>query len=149
MHLDVKPGNIVMGIPPRLIDLSIARPITEAASLRVAIGTDPYMAPEQCDPGSWPGRIGAPADIWGLGATLFHAVSGRLPFLSGDRRRRDDPAARFPQIHEPPDVLPRTVPAGLADLILRMLRKDPDERPVAAEVVAVLEPLVAKITARH
>lgn len=82
VHLDVKPSNIVMGVPPRLIDLSIARSLESAAGLRVPIGTDAYMAPEQCAPESqtWSGQIGPPADVWGLGATLYHAVTGRLPF---------------------------------------------------------------------
>ena len=40
VHLDVKPSNIIMGAPPRLIDLSIARPSAEAAALTVPIGTD-------------------------------------------------------------------------------------------------------------
>jgi hypothetical protein len=69
------------------------------------------------------------------------------PFSAGDPRRREEPGARFPRIHEAPDALSRGVPAALADLILRMPGKDPAERPVASEVVAVLEPLVADITA--
>ena len=48
VHLDVKPQNVIMGAPPRLIDLSIARPLAELASLRGPLGTDAYMAPEQC-----------------------------------------------------------------------------------------------------
>ncbi len=48
VHLDVKPDNIVMGVPPRLIDLSIACDLDRAARLRGPIGTDSYMAPEQC-----------------------------------------------------------------------------------------------------
>ena len=50
MHLDIKPSNIIMGAPARLIDLSVARSIEAAASLRHPIGTDAYMAPEQCEP---------------------------------------------------------------------------------------------------
>src|SRR4051812_35521665 len=45
VHLDVKPSNIVMGGPPRLIDLSVARTVEEAAALRASIGTDSFMAP--------------------------------------------------------------------------------------------------------
>ena len=47
VHLDVKPSNVVMGAPPRLIDLSVARTLAEAAAVRAPIGTDAYMAPEQ------------------------------------------------------------------------------------------------------
>ena len=103
VHLDVKPANIVMGLPPRLIDLSLARPLESAARLRGAIGTDAYMAPEQADAAARPGLIGPATDIWGLGAALYHAISGSVPFPrprgSGDS---DDPLVRFPQlVHEP------------------------------------------------
>ena len=80
LHLDVKPDNIIMGVPPRLIDLSIATPLAEAAELRGALGTDAYMPPEQCDPEGHPGEISPASDVWGLGATLYHAVVGEVPF---------------------------------------------------------------------
>ena len=80
VHLDVKPDNIVMGIPPRLIDLSVARPVAEARRLRRPVGTDAYMAPEQCDPAGSPGDVGPPSDVFGLASTLHHAVSGSVPF---------------------------------------------------------------------
>ena len=47
VHLDVKPSNIIMGGPPRLIDLSVARTLEQCATLRSPVGTDAYMAPEQ------------------------------------------------------------------------------------------------------
>ncbi|HEX6026932.1 MAG TPA: serine/threonine-protein kinase [Solirubrobacter sp.] len=76
VHLDVKPSNVVMGAPPRLIDLSVARTLDEAARLRSPIGTDAYMAPEQRRPD---GRIGPPADIFGLAATLRASLPKRPP----------------------------------------------------------------------
>ena len=51
-HLDIKPSNVIMGAPARLIDLSVARPEEDARRLRHPIGTDAYMSPEQCDPGA-------------------------------------------------------------------------------------------------
>src|ERR687896_1499251 len=48
VHLDVKPDNIVMGIPPRLIDFSLVRSFEAAARIETAIGTNAYMPPEQC-----------------------------------------------------------------------------------------------------
>ncbi len=45
-------SNVIMGSPARLIDLSVARPEVDARRLRHPIGTDAYMAPEQCDPGA-------------------------------------------------------------------------------------------------
>ena len=131
VHLDVKPDNIVMGVPPRLIDLSIAQTVGDAARVRGAIGTDPYMAPEQCEPAG----IGPASDVWGLGATLHHAVSGSVPFpRSGDER--------FPQLTERPVPLGDDVPGALRELIEWTLAFAPADRPTAAEVVLALEPLV-------
>ena len=146
VHLDVKPDNIIMGVPPRLIDLSIARTFERATRTSSAIGTDAYMPPEQSDPQAHEGLIGPASDMWGLGATLHHAVSGSVPFpREKEARDSDDPLVRFPQLGEEPMPLPEWVPAELRDLILSMLRKDPGERPTAAEVAAALEPLVAEL----
>jgi eukaryotic-like serine/threonine-protein kinase len=139
VHLDVKPENVVMGAPPRLIDLSVARPVAAAARLRSPIGTDAYMAPEQCDPSLGP--IGPPSDVFGLAATLHHAVGGRRPFP-----RRD--GERFPQLVREAEPLPRRVPPALASLLAAALSRDPSARPTAAELAAGLEPLVAALPRR-
>jgi serine/threonine protein kinase len=146
VHLDVKPDNIVMGVPPRLIDLSIARTFEHAARTRSPLGTDAYMPPEQCAPEDHPGAIGPPADVWGLGATLHHAVAGEVPFPR-PRGARDsaDPLVRFPQLGEQPAALPADTPAELRELIARTLASAPEDRPSASEVVLALEPLVAKL----
>lgn len=135
VHLDVKPDNIVMGVPPRLIDLSIARTLDRAATTAGPIGTDPYMPPEQCTDGG--SGMGPPADSWGLGATLFHAVSGEKPFPKGTAEDR------FPQLKEDPRPLPTEVPAPLRELIEEMLDRDQLRRPSCGEVVERLEPLIA------
>jgi eukaryotic-like serine/threonine-protein kinase len=146
LHLDVKPDNIIMGVPPRLIDLSIATPVAEAAALRGALGTDAYMAPEQCDPEGHPGEISPASDVWGLGATLYHAVTGDVPF---PRERgagsSDDPTERWPQLIREPEPLPRDVPDPLRALIGRTLAPAAADRPAAGEVALALEPLVAEL----
>ena len=139
VHLDVKPDNVVMGAPPRLIDLSVTRTVEGARRLRRPVGTDGYMAPEQCDPECGP--IGPPADVFGLAATLHHAVSGRRPFAR-------DGAARFPQLERDAAPLPRRVPRELAALLSAALARDPALRPKAAELAAGLEPLVAGLPRR-
>jgi serine/threonine protein kinase len=146
VHLDVKPDNIVMGIPPRLIDLSVARSFERAARLNGTVGTDAYMAPEQCDTDSFAGRIGPAADVWGLAATLFHAVSGRVPFpREKDDRYAEELTVRFPQLVRDPEPLPRDVPPELVELLIGGLDPDPDRRPAAAEFAVGLEPLVAAL----
>src|SRR3954447_19766872 len=137
VHLDVKPSNIVMGGPPRLIDLSVARTLEEAAALRSPIGTDAYMAPEQCAPD---GRLGPPADIFGLAATLYTALTGTRPFPPCDER--------WPQLTSPPARLPRRTPAPLAEVLLAALDPEPAARPTAAGFAHALEPLVAALPRR-
>jgi eukaryotic-like serine/threonine-protein kinase len=145
-HLDVKPDNIVMGIPPRLIDLSIARSLERAGRIRSPVGTDAYMPPEQCDPAGHPGEIGAPSDVWGLGATLHHALTASVPFpRPKGARESDDPRVRFPQLAEDPPPLPGRAPGELAELIAGCLRKRPEDRITAAELVDGLGPLVAAL----
>lgn len=149
VHLDVKPGNIIMGVPPRLIDLSIARPVEAAAALHHAIGTDPYMAPEQCDPAAAPGAIGPAADVWALGATLHHAAAGRVPF---ERPRgashSDERRVRFPQLERDAPELPSHLPPAFVALVARMMARRPADRPTAAEAAVALEPLVSEVPDR-
>jgi eukaryotic-like serine/threonine-protein kinase len=146
VHLDVKPDNIVMGVPPRLIDLSVARTLERAASVRSPIGTDAYMAPEQCDAAARPGEIGTPADVFGLAATLFHAVAGSVPFpRPKGARESGDLHVRFPQLRETPIDLPPETPPALAEAIYAGLDKDPAKRPAAAEIAGALEPLLATL----
>jgi serine/threonine protein kinase len=120
VHLDVKPSNVIMGAPPRLIDLSLARTVQEATKLDHHVGTDGYMAPEQRQPAEL-GPPGTPADVWGLGATLYDAIAG-----------------------EPPGADPAPPPGDerLAELILDCLEAEPGDRPSAREVAEELEPVL-------
>jgi eukaryotic-like serine/threonine-protein kinase len=146
VHLDVKPGNIIMGAPPVLIDLSLARPLKQAARISRPVGTEPYMAPEQCDPGNR-GPIGPAADVWGIGATLHEALTGRRPFpANGDGL--DGLAARFPQLAREPEPLPPDTPLPVAETVLRCLETDPSDRPTAAELGMSLQPVVASARRR-
>jgi serine/threonine protein kinase len=147
VHLDVKPRNIIMGAPPRLIDLSIARSFRSAAKISGHVGTDAYMAPEQCDPNLT--SIGPPADVWGIGATLYHGATGAVPFPRPDYDSEVDSKdlpKRFPQLHaEPAPLSPKELPSQVIEPILACLNKDPAARPSVAEVVEAIEPLVAQL----
>lgn len=144
VHLDVKPRNIVMGAPPKLIDFSVARTFKDAKRINARIGTDLYMAPEQCDADRW-GPIGAPADVWGLGVTLYHAIKGQRPFSRADDYNRDDVSQRYPQLHADPDPLPKQVPPPIAEVLFACLQREPALRPTAIEVALALEPFVAAL----
>lgn len=143
VHLDVKPSNIVTGAHPRLVDFSLARSVDDARKIRRRTGTDSYMAPEQCDP---PGRgeIGPHTDMWGLGATMYHAIAGRRPFPRAKDFDQRDLSAQFPQLVRDPHRLPGGTPPSVRDIILRCLRKEPSARPTAAEVATAFEPLVVQ-----
>lgn len=130
-HRDVKPANIIVGGDGavRLVDFGIARivgtdPLT--ADTKV-LGTLDYLAPEVLN-----GRpAGSAPDLWALGVTLYHALTGKPPFLA------ETPAATVAAIffRNPPE------PRGggrLADLVLEMLRKRPQDRPDGATVASVL-----------
>jgi serine/threonine protein kinase len=142
VHLDVKPKNVVMGAPPRLIDLSIARTREGAGRTAGPIGTDAYMAPEQCGVQGME-RMGPAADIWGLGVTVYEAITGRLPFRIG--REDAAPEERFPQLVHDPTPFSKEIPPALADPIMSCLQKPPEDRPSAEELAGALQPLVAAL----
>lgn len=136
LHLDVKPRNIVMSAKPRLIDLSVALSVEDARRVTSPVGTDAYMAPEQCDPDRFL-ELGPATDIWGLGATLYEALARRLPF--------EPDGSRYPQLGADPAPLPRDVPGPLADAVRACLEQRPLDRPTASELSATIEPWTAAL----
>ncbi|GGR65445.1 serine/threonine protein kinase [Nocardioides luteus] len=143
VHLDIKPSNLIMGSPARLIDLSVARSVAAAAALRHEIGTDAYMSPEQCLPGDR-GEVGPASDVWALGATLFHAVAGERPFPHGDPAAADR-TERYPQLVERAAALPRRTPPEVTKIIDACLAPAPDDRPTPAEVAETVSPAVDRL----
>ena len=142
VHLDIKPSNIIMGAPARLIDLSVARTVEQAATLAYPIGTDAYMAPEQCDPPA-SGSPGPPCDVWGIGATLFESIAGYRPFEDGDDTATEA-ADRFPQLRAPALSLPENVAPDVTKVVLSCLEPDPDNRPLPHELAEGLQPALAR-----
>ena len=143
VHLDVKPKNIIMGAPPRLIDLSIARTIERAAATDHAIGTDAYLAPEQAVP-----ERGVPiqpaSDVWGLGATIYEGLTGELPFGRGVDDESAPPEERWPQLVREPAPLSPRLPAAVTATVLACLEPRPEDRPSARAVAEAMEPLMAR-----
>lgn len=134
-HLDLKPSNVIMGAPAKLIDFSIALDAKEAADLDHPIGSDEYMAPEQCLPGQL-GTPGHASDMWAFGATMFRAAAG---YRAWERE------PRWLQLTEPAYGLPDFVPPALADLIHACLVADPADRPTPQAVAEALEPMLERL----
>jgi eukaryotic-like serine/threonine-protein kinase len=139
VHLDVKPRNIIMAGSPCLIDLSVARPLADLAALRERVGTDAYMAPEQCDPERF-GEIGSASDVWGLAVTVHEAFTGELPYP------RPNAEVAHPQLIYDPR-LGEAVPFALRAPLAACLEWRPADRPSAAALGDALEPIVDTLPA--
>ncbi|MFM7052943.1 MAG: serine/threonine-protein kinase [Planctomycetota bacterium] len=125
VHRDIKPKNIMMttGGVAKLADLGLARGITdkeaaEAESGR-AFGTPYYISPEQI---RGLVDIGPPADIYGLGATFYHMVTGRVPFEGTSPSQVMH--KHLKQALTPPDHLNPQISNGTALIIETMMKKD-------------------------
>ena len=141
VHLDVKPSNIIMGGPPRLIDLSVARTLEQCARLRSPVGTKAYMAPEQAAVPSE--LLGPPADIWGLGATLYEAVSAeRFSHDVQHRGAAGASGARSRRARRVDHGLPRARPRRPADA--RGAGRPAAARAAGSAKAAAVEPEAAQ-----
>jgi len=138
LHRDLKPENVLVDREgePRLTDFGLARELWRGErGLTVTgevLGTPATMAPEQAM--GDPRAIGPAADVYGLGALLYAALTGRPPFEGANPM-----SVLFAVTTEPP-APPSThrpgLDPGLEALCLRCLAKDPAERPGSARALA-------------
>ncbi|GAB2650213.1 hypothetical protein GCM10027271_04990 [Saccharopolyspora gloriosae] len=133
-HLDVKPSNVVSaGGRAVLLDLSLACRIGEHNTA----GTFDYLSPEQARGG----EMTAATDVWGLGITLWEALSGAPPWVDvSHRQRREDGSRHYPQLDGAPPPLRtrRRLPARLSRTVDACLAPDPAARPSIDEVATRL-----------
>ncbi|WP_191245184.1 serine/threonine-protein kinase [Amycolatopsis deserti] len=129
-HRDVKPANILLASDGAVLgDFGIAQghDSTRFTTTGTVVGTAAYMAPEQVrgEP------VGPSADVYSLALVLLECLSGRREYPGS---LTESAVARLLR----PPAVPDGLPPHLADLLRRMGDRDPDARPPAREVAAVL-----------
>ena len=153
IHRDVKPKNIMInknGVV-KLADMGLARETSDIKTAKheqgKAFGTPYYIAPEQI---RGLVDIDGRADIYALGATLFHMVTGRVPFEATTPSEVMKKHLKEPLV--PPDHINTALSAGISEVIETMMTKNRDERyknmeEVITDMDAVLNgrpPLLAR-----
>ncbi|MFC4065709.1 serine/threonine-protein kinase [Actinoplanes subglobosus] len=134
VHRDVTPANVMLtGAGAKIVDFGISAVIgqRDAAADGSLLGTPAYLAPERLG-----GAAVLPAtDVYALGLLLYRALTGRMPWPAGNTAE-----ALRAHLYADPDPIPELagMPAGVAELCLRCLAKNPADRPAAAEVARAL-----------
>ena len=129
VHRDIKPSNYYITRRPdgsmllKILDFGISKtPVgyEELTGTQTVIGTPTYMSPEQMKSGK---QTDARSDIWSMGVVMYQLLQGQPPF-SGESY-----AELVLKVGtEPPSPLHVQLPAGLGEVILRCLEKDPKNR---------------------
>jgi TolB-like protein/Flp pilus assembly protein TadD len=137
LHRDIKPGNILLDKEgePHLTDFGLARLVeTESTVTRTTevLGTPSYMAPEQASGNNV--ALTSATDTYGLGAVLYHLLTGRPPFAAGTTyetvRQVLETEPRQPRLLNP------KVDRDLSTICLKCLQKDPQRRYASALALA-------------
>jgi WD40 repeat protein len=140
-HHDVRPHNLMRARDGtvKILDFGLARLAAEAGGVTgqgLLLGTVDYLAPEQVDEAR---QADIRSDIYSLGCTLYHLLSGRPPFPKGTAVQKIMAHIRWDPL--PVEELRPDLPPGLSRVVRRMMAKAPDERYQApAQVCAALEP---------
>ena len=137
LHRDLKPSNVLIDAndQPRVTDFGLAKHIEGDSELTVSgqvLGSPNYMPPEQAT--GKRGRVSRRSDVYALGAILYHALTGRPPFVG------EGVAETVQQVLNAEPVSPRVlnpgVPADLETVCLKCLEKEPAKRYATAQLLA-------------
>jgi len=136
LHLDVKPANVLIGDNGRIVLADFGPAVTDAgvralSDAGIVLGSPKYIAPERLS-----GGVSTPlADLWSLGATLYHAVEGRPPYV------RETVADTLKAVAESAPDPPRQA-GPLAGVLAGLLRREPADRLPPSEVEVRLRRVV-------
>jgi len=134
IHRDIKPENLLLtkdGVL-KISDFGVALRLSadESANqqlLKRTVGSPAFLPPELCA-SEIPKLCGPAIDIWALGVTLYFFIFGRCPFVG------DNEMQVFENIRTKNVEFPRDINSDLADLIVALLRKDPEQRPTIQQI---------------
>jgi eukaryotic-like serine/threonine-protein kinase len=135
LHRDLKPSNILLDDAgrPHVADFGLAGRVDHDARTvtAVIVGTPAYMAPEQA---RTPRQVSTAADVYGLGAILYHQLTGQAPFAAESPLATLDLVATTTPPR--PSAVNPVVPRDLDTICLKCLEKDPTRRYASAAEVA-------------
>ncbi|MGE0792185.1 MAG: protein kinase [Sandaracinaceae bacterium] len=150
LHRDLKPANVFVcdDGAVKLLDFGVSKMRDQgdlSTNTGITMGTPVYMSPEQFRDSK---RVDARADLYSVGAMLFEALTGRLPFEADSF-----PELAFKIVSDPAPRLASfrpELPVEASDLVERLLAKDPDDRPQSArEVQSALRATLDAATAKR
>ena len=137
LHRDLKPSNVIIDEQdqPRIVDFGLARRLEGASELTVTgqvLGSPNYLPPEQA--AAQRGRVSRRTDVYGLGATLYHLLTGRPPFQAESLAQALDLVLHSEPVA--PRLLNPSLPRDLETICLRCLEKEPAKRYPTAQMLA-------------
>jgi tetratricopeptide (TPR) repeat protein len=137
LHRDLKPSNVLVDRlgQPRVTDFGLAKRFERESQVTLSgrvLGSPSYMPPEQAVGNR--GKVSSRSDVYCLGATLYHILTGRAPFQG------DNPADVLHQVLTSEPVAPRLlnpgIPRDLETICLKCIEKEPARRYASARLFA-------------